>query len=255
MARNPLWLVACICLSACSTLLQPPSLYTASDYQTVLSEGKWVTLPAVAEAHMLSALGEKERMTDYEYYVEPKLAEQLQRSLRARGYGNDMMTRQALAEAKHYNHYAAMAEAFHDAHAALLASPTTEPLTMTLGGNAKALSDALGVRRMVYAYYTEAVNDSAAKAVGFVTDVALRSLIGGNSEYRPDISVITLAMIDGHTDRVVWLNQASYAAGSLEENASYSDEEQSARHVKYSVRNVLRALPRRSALRNDEGTE
>ena len=248
-------LAALLLVSACGA--QTTARY-ASDYARHLSEGQILILPVNAEAYTVSAMEGEERMVDYENHVEPKVAEQLQRSLRARGYSNRILRKADLLENDTYQEYAAFKAAFEASYEAaykdgeLAKVEDAKNSVIRFNGRAKELSEKLGAEKLVYVDYNETVSATDTQVADFAMALAMQALVGNSNATPPDNSRTVIAIIDGPGDRLLWVNHGRAAGGGLVDNMMYSGEEQSDNHIKHTIRNALRALPKRSKLFDEE---
>ena len=250
ITRSLIITLSMLALAACDNT----SARYSSDYASKLNRADIVILPVYAEASKVDMTGNHERQYDYEGYIEPILAEALQKKLIDKGYRARILYKKELLANKTYREYSSFREAFKTAYeddakrGAILKREDAENSVISLRGNAKSLGQKINAPIMAYVEYNEQNKTNDAQVAEFIGGVIIGALTGVNTSAPPDTTLVIVALIDAENDRVLFTNKGASIGGGIDGKLLYTDDEQARKHIDNSLKAALAPLPKREDL-------
>lgn len=240
-----------LCLLSLTSCKSYTSVRHAPDYKTALAkQPSIVVLPPEVNVYTESFMGQKDRMYDFEYYLEPRIQEAIYNKLKEKGYRAIKLTKRDLKESNLYQDVHALRNKYVDTTKKLYVVQAMQEehafnIENSVGDAARTLMEKTGQKVFVLSDYEEVVEGNGARLRDFAIDV----LVGSRASSVAENSTLTLGFVDAQTGKVLWTNQNLLQTSTFDFDALYkSDEELAQGKIDSLTKYSLGALPDKSEL-------
>ena len=219
-----------------------------SDYAKILKNSHTIAvLPAKAEVNMVGVGGSKERMYDYEYYIEESIFKAAKPLLKQKGYKVKLLNKRQIKDKNLFSNYELLYENLDIENASLYKSPLMEEekafkIENKVGRHATLIGKETKSDVLFFINYLNNVQTNGARALGFMMDMIIKTRNIDNV----DQATILLSMVDAKTSNMLWCNYFVVSSHLLDD--MFKGKDLDSKRIDKLLKGALKSLPKKGEL-------
>lgn len=217
--------------------------------QTLKHSNRIALLPPKAEVNMLSAVGDKTRMYDYEYEVEKVIFIALKPILRNKGYNVVRITKSHLKDKNIFSNYEILHDELSEETSSLYAAPMMDVdkasnIDNKVGHHALVIGKETKSNVLFLVNYLNEVQTNGARAMSFVMDAFFNT----RSTEEVDKATILISMVDAKTGNILWSNYFFVSQDLFSDMFKGDEKDIDNKRINTLLENALKQLPNKKEL-------
>lgn len=212
-------------LSGCASYT---SIRSKSGNECALKGGRVIILPPKVEVNLLDTSNKKERMYDYEYFLEGVIANELANALNEQNISARVMTRRELHEAKAEEDFAKLKNSSKRMMSSLYEKPMKKEEAYNINSRMsdlpKNLEQKLKGNILAFVEYDQISKTAGLKAAGLAMKVLGALASGGNYHNNSDPDnqqAVLVYFVDATNGDLIWSNISTFFTESLAKEKEY----------------------------------
>jgi hypothetical protein len=203
--KNLLFCILALVLTSCSSLSYKRH---AKDYDKILTKSRNVAiLPPSIEVFTSDALGNKEKMYNYEIYLGDIMVERIKDILSSKGLRSVILYRKDIVDKKLYPDVTKIRDKYNQIREELYSTIAWETekahsVNVNVDSSAFVIGDKTGSDIILFVDYVRNIKTTGSRALAFFSDLFLNT----SSSSDVDKAVIFIGLVDAKNGNLIWLN-------------------------------------------------
>lgn len=181
----------------------------SSDFASIIKEGRdVVVIPPKVEVNMVDVVGKKQRMHDYEDYLENIIREEAVKAIQDKGFRVKKLHRREIWEQQLSEDFVRLQQAFNTSKDKLYSRSLWEEekafsISETLGMPATVFGEKTNSNLLFFIDYEGAIKTNGARARDFVISILANS---STAVEDADASFLLVGIVDAKKGNILWSN-------------------------------------------------